>query len=63
MLASLSQSEYTAKIKIKVIGKLANISAPENSKLVFFNVLSLFINVLDSTKDIILRTVYKDKKN
>ena len=55
MLASLSQSEYTAKIKIKVIGKLANISALENSKLVFFNVLSLFINVLDSTKDIILR--------
>ena len=55
MLASLSQSEYTAKIKKKVIGKLANISAPENSKLVFFNVLSLFINVLDSTKDIILR--------
>ena len=58
-----SQSEYTVKNTKEFIEQSKNISAPENSKLVSFDISSLFMNVsLDYTIDIILRRVYRDKE-
>ena len=50
-----STKEFTEQFK--------NISSPENSKLVSFDVSLLFMNLpLDYTTDMILRRIYRDKE-
>ena len=51
------------KNKKEFIEQFKNISSPENSKLVSFDVSLLFMNLpLDYTIDMILRRIYRDKE-
>ena len=63
LLSPLNLSEYAVKNKKEFIEQFKNISSPENSKLVSFDVSLLFMNLpLDYTIDMILRRIYRDKE-
>ena len=63
LLSPLNLSEYAVKNKKEFIEQFKNISSPENSKLVSFDVSLLFMNLpLDYTIDMILRRIYRNKE-
>ena len=63
LLSLITQSEHTEKNTKEFIEQFKNTTRPENSKLVSFDVSSLFTNApFDNTIDIILRRVYSDKE-